>query len=180
MRNVTRQAASGFTLIELLVVVIILSVLAAIVVPMFRGSLDGARLSALDTELGAIRSAISQYTLEHGHAPGAVPSVGICAVGTNTDTATPGAAAFVAHMTQYTTNSGIACSESDASSGGSIIFGPYLRQIPENPMTNDNTVVAIQTGSEVLDVTGSDTEGGWFYDFKVGAIAADQPKYADR
>ena len=180
MRNVTRQAASGFTLIELLVVVIILSVLAAIVVPMFRGTVDVARLSALDTELATLRSAISQYTLEHGHYPGAVPSVGICAVGTNTATATPGAAAFVAHMTQYTTNSGIACSASDASSGGSIIFGPYLRQIPANPMTNDNTVVAIQTASVVLDVTGSDTEGGWLYNFKFGVIAADQPMYAPR
>ena len=49
---------SGFTLIELLVVIIIVAVLAAVGLPLFRGNVAGARLTEADASLGTIRTAI--------------------------------------------------------------------------------------------------------------------------
>lgn len=171
----------GFTLIELLIVVVILGLLAGVVVPQIAGSTEQAKLSVLDSNLSLLRRAIQHYQLEHGHLPGAVPSQGTCAVGVNTDTATGGAAAFVAHMTQYTTVTGVACSMSDKGSGGEIIFGPYFRDgIPQNPITKSNAVTAIHTGSLALTGSGTDENGGWLYDFITGQIIADQPSFDDR
>lgn len=173
---------SGFTLIELLIVVTILSVLASVVVPQFGKSSESSKLVALDSDLASLRTAIDMYTAEHGHYPGSVPSRGTCAVGDNTDTATPGAAAFLAHLTQYTTAEGVACSQSDAKTGGSIRYGPYLRggRLPVNPLTGSSEIQAIQTGALKLAAYGSDADGGWLYDFAVGRIAANQPGYVDR
>ena len=176
------RQAKGFTLIELLIVVVILSVLASIVVPQFGRSSDDANLAALDANLATLRTAIDMYTVEHGHYPGSVASVGTCAVGSNTNTATPGAAAFIAHLTQYTTAAGVACSQKDASSGGMIKYGPYLKKtrLPTNPITNDNHLEVIQTGALRLPGWGTDSNGGWRYDYLTGEIIADQPSYDDR
>lgn len=172
----TTNKRKGFTLIELLIVAIVLSLLAAIVVPSFRGATSETELAALDADLASLRKAIELYYYQHGHWPGGVKSQGTCGAGTNTDTATPGAAAFVAHLTQYTTKSGIACSQPDSSSR----YGPYLREIPTNPITNLDSVTAIQTGSLTMVGSGTDSDGGWLYDFVAGRILADQPSYSDR
>ncbi|MFK7894480.1 MAG: type II secretion system protein [Myxococcota bacterium] len=86
---------SAFTLVELLIVVIILGILASVAVSQFSDSSDDAKQIALKTNLGILRDAIERYYVDHGHYPGAVRSGGTCAVGTNTDTGTPGSAAFV-------------------------------------------------------------------------------------
>src|SRR3989337_3701409 len=63
----------GFTLVELLVVVIILAVLAAMVIPQLRSSSQDAKLSALDTDLSAMRSSIELYYHQHNSAyPGVI------------------------------------------------------------------------------------------------------------
>ncbi len=172
----------GFTLIELLIVVVVLATIAGIVLPQLSGSTNAAKIAVLETNLAMLRNAISLYSAQHGHFPGAVPSRGACAVGTNTDTATPGAAAFVAHLTQYTTADGVACSRSDASSGGQVRYGPYLKSgnVPVNPLTGLNSVEAIQTGALNMSALGSDSDGAWRYDFTIGKIIADQPSYANR
>lgn len=173
------KISPGFTIIELLIVVIIIALLSAIVVPQFSNTSNDAKLTTLKANLKQLRTAIDLYTLQHGHYPGAVSSVGICAVGNNTDTATPGAAAFVAHMSQYTTSTGIACSQKDGHQGGLIKYGPYLRssQLPVNPITGDDSVEAIQTGDIDMTASGNDSEGGWRYDFITGQIIANQPSY---
>jgi general secretion pathway protein G len=182
INKIKNQLISGFTLVELLIVVIILAILAAIVIPQFGQTTDDAKLTALDADLAIFREAIDLYASQHGHFPGAVRSNGTCAVGANIDTATPGAAAFVAQMTQYTTVSGVACTESNAEAGGLIRYGPYLRAraIPNNPMTGINQVVAIQTGALDMSGSGTDEDGGWLYDFIIGKIIADQPSYGNR
>lgn len=180
--NKKKHLLHGFTLLKLLIVVVILAALAGVVIPQLSGSQDDAKLAVLDTNLASLRKAIDLYTIQHGHFPGAVKSGGTCAVGTNTDTATPGAAAFVAHLTQYTTVEGVACSQKDGDSGGLIRYGPYFGNItlPSNPMTGLNTVTAIQTGALQMTGSGSDNDGGWLYDFITGQIIADQPSYDDR
>ena len=71
-----RSQGKGFTLVELLIVVIILSILAAIVVPQFASSTTDAKFSALDTNLGSLRAATELYYQQHGHYPGSVAVLG--------------------------------------------------------------------------------------------------------
>lgn len=78
--------------------VIILALLTAIMVPQFSSSTEDAKLAALDSNLETMRTAIEIYALHHQHYPGEVKPKGDCDVGSNLDTATPGAAAFVAHL----------------------------------------------------------------------------------
>ena len=64
--------SGGFTLVELLIVVIILAILAAVAIPQFSSSTDEAKLSALDSSLSSLRSAVDLYKQQHGHYPGTV------------------------------------------------------------------------------------------------------------
>lgn len=56
---------NGFTLIELMVVVVILGILAAVVVPRVMDRPDQARISATQTNIRAIRSALDMYKLDN-------------------------------------------------------------------------------------------------------------------
>jgi general secretion pathway protein G len=60
----------GFTLIEMLLAVIIISTLAAIVVPRFAGRSDEAKVAAATTDVQAsIASALDLYELDNGLYP---------------------------------------------------------------------------------------------------------------
>ena len=67
--NTKKMLQRGFTLVELLIVTIILAILASIVVPQFAATTDDAKLSALDSNLASIRSAVDLYYQQHGHYP---------------------------------------------------------------------------------------------------------------
>lgn len=59
----------GFTLLELLFVLTIIAMLAGIAVPMFGGSIDRARESALKEDLRTFRKAIDDYYADAGKYP---------------------------------------------------------------------------------------------------------------
>ena len=63
--NLHRRAASGFTLIEVMVVVVILSILAAIVVPNVMSSPDEARIVKAKQDIRALESALNLYRLDN-------------------------------------------------------------------------------------------------------------------
>ena len=71
MKNAVRlrRAARGFTLIEILVVVVILSILAALIVPKIMDRPDEARVIAARSDIRAIESALKLYRLDNGVYP---------------------------------------------------------------------------------------------------------------
>jgi general secretion pathway protein G len=62
----------GFTLIELIIVMTIISLLAAIAVPMYVQSVRNAREAVLKEDLRTLRSAIDSYTVDKQKAPQAL------------------------------------------------------------------------------------------------------------
>lgn len=167
---------AGFTLVELLIVAIILAILAAIVVPQFASSTDDALESALKSNLAGIRSSIDLYTQQHGGTfPGAVAATGgTCTGGTAGTGAADTDLAFESQLKYYTNAAGQACSIADVPAGGAIEypFGPYIKgDLPDNPVTNDGTIVVVTTGN--LAMTGGGAGGGWRYDTTSGKFIAD-------
>jgi general secretion pathway protein G len=61
--------SSGFTLIEVLVVVVILSILAALIVPRIMDRPDQARMIAAKSDIQAITNALKLYRLDNGGYP---------------------------------------------------------------------------------------------------------------
>ena len=60
-----RHRTRGFTLIEVMVVVVILSILAAIIVPRVMDRPDTARLVKAQSDIRAIESALNLYKLDN-------------------------------------------------------------------------------------------------------------------
>jgi len=141
----------AFTLIEVLIVVIIMAVLAATIIPQFSQSTDDARESSLKFNLHTIRSQIEMYRIHH----------------LNT---VPALATFASQMTHATNVSG-------EITGSNLIYGPYIQgELPNNPFTNTNTVVAVATaGTEPAAVVAGGA--GWQYDASTGGFYPNNSEY---
>lgn len=163
---------TGFSLVELLIVVIILAILAAIVVPQFADTSTTARESAVDSNLAAMRSAVDLYRQQHGAYPGDVAaSGGTCPAGSTAGVGVADSgAAFTEQLTRFTNPLGQACTGTDAT----FNLGPYLREIPVNPVNNLATVDIITAG--VLGaLPAPNNSHGWTFDAVTGELAADSP-----
>ena len=65
-KSVRRRATlQGFTLIEILVVVVILSVLAAVIVPNVMDKPEEARIAKAKSDIGALVTALDMYKLDN-------------------------------------------------------------------------------------------------------------------
>ena len=161
-----RSVARGFTLIELLIVVIILAILAAIAIPQFSASTSDAQLSALDSNLATVRNALEQYKVQHANVyPGAVSAALVtankCPNGDAPTSPAAGAVATVAQLTGFTSASGQVCPTGDTAT---FKYGPYIRQMPTEPFSN-NSDVTISTASPI---PGTATGLGWAYNVTTG------------
>ena len=125
----------GFTLVELLIVAIILAILAAIVIPQFGEASDDVKLSALKASLHTVRSQLELYRLQH-------------------KTKYPELSKFSYQMTKKTTVDGVLAPNGMPESWKR---GPYLLQLPINPIDDSSALSATQDGS-----------GGWMYNETTG------------
>jgi prepilin-type N-terminal cleavage/methylation domain-containing protein len=168
MSALVRRAQAGFTLVELLIVVIILTVLAAIIVPQFSSATLDAREATLDSNLARVRSAIELYHAQHNSTyPGKAASTGATCPGGGT--AGTGAAdstqALIDQMTMYSNVAGQTCSTSD----GTFRFGPYLRKgFPVESVT-DSSAISLVTAAGAVTPEGTNP-GGWRYSTVTGQI----------
>jgi general secretion pathway protein G len=137
---------NAFTLIEVLIVVIIMAVLAATIIPQFTTSTKDAKESSLRFNMHTLRSQIELYKAQHN---GKYPEV-------KNSTLT--------QLTGRTNASGEVGTDA-----ASYPFGPYVDQIPANPMDSKTAVASVSlSGAKPTAVSGSD--GGWQYDSNTGAI----------
>ena len=66
---IRRYAAQGFTLIELLLVLVILTALAAVVVPKFVGRGKQAKIMQAKTQIAGLGTALSAFEVDNGQLP---------------------------------------------------------------------------------------------------------------
>lgn len=139
---------SGFTLVEILIVVVIMAILAAAVVPQFSDSASDAKASNSKFNLHSLRSQIETYRAQHY---GVAPTV---------DSSHP--TELLYKLTVKTNADG------DVGTTADYPYGPYLREIPENPFTRSQTVKAITTTAPVA--SDVDTTNGWIYNQSTGNV----------
>src|SRR5436190_12046642 len=135
----TNKLRSAFTLIEVLIVVVIMAILAATIIPQFTDSTKDAKASTVQFNLHTLRSQIQLYRTQHS---GTAPTATLAELLASTD------------------------ATGATGTGANFPYGPYLRQIPVNPYSNNATVKVITTDPAVVgDVTGT---GGWLYNTTSG------------
>jgi len=149
------RRVGGFTLVEILIVVLLLGILAAIVIPQFTGATDQARENVLRETLRNLRTQINVYRAQHRDtSPGYPPNGG---AGAASETL------FIEQMTNATDVNG------NIDPTGS--YGPYLRQMPLNPLNNSAEVEIIPDGDD-SDMTGNESHG-WIFRPEDVAFVAD-------
>ncbi len=146
-----RRHPQAFTLVELVIVVLIIAILAAIVAPRFSGASDMAGSSALLQDLRYIRQQIQVYRAQHfgvspGY-PGGDPNV------------TPSELDFVTQMTNPTASDGSVGS----SSSQTYRFGPYMAEMPVNPISGSSAVFVVPNGLPLPPPPTGSMAYAWVY-----------------
>ena len=77
---IRRYATRGFTLIELLLVLVILTALAAVVVPKFVGRGKQAKITAATTDISSLGTALDAFEVDNGRFPTSAEGLGALSV----------------------------------------------------------------------------------------------------
>ena len=144
-----KTSKHAFTLVEVLIVVLILGIIAAITLPKFSNASAVARASMLADDLRILRTQIIVFKGQHcGVSPG-YPNCD--------QNSAPTEDAFVAHMTMASNNAGQIANPGTEG----YDYGPYLREVPVNPVNNKSTVQVLGDDDSVPDQ--ADDSHGWIY-----------------
>ena len=131
----------SFTFIEIVIAVVILAALAALVVPRFGTASAQPDLTALAATVQTVRTQLQHYKVQHKDA-------------------FPSFDDWSEQMLGKTKQSG------SGSSRGSC--GPYLLQVPPNPLDGSNNISPTQ-----------DASGGWMYDQNTGQFKSNDHSVLD-
>jgi len=142
-----RHKDKAFTLVEILIVVIIMGILAGIAIPQIAGVADVSRETNLKENLSKIRAQVQVYRNQHD--------------------AFPGGDQFADQMTKYTNFEGEVADTEDQDHR----YGPYLEQMPPNPVTGDGTIRTTNQADQ--HHPPGDTDAGWWYNEVTGEFYAD-------
>ena len=69
LRHAAHAASAGFTLLEMLVVLVIIGLLAGLVGPQLMGRVDTSKVTAADTQVRMLKSALDTMRLDIGRYP---------------------------------------------------------------------------------------------------------------
>ena len=151
-RTLRPPCRHGFSLIELVLVVLIIGTLATIAVPRLLNASDRSQRAARAADVATLQRAIDMYTAEHGERCPATADNGVVSTdGTN----------FAQRLTQHTLLNG------RIDSSGT--YGPYLRDVPVNPLNGLSTV-------RVNGAAAGANTHGWRYDSSSRAIKPDDSR----
>ncbi len=163
----------AFTLVEVILVVTILGILAALVMPTFKGHIAKARESAAKDNLRVMRNQIELYKLQHkGVPPGYVNGAPLPEL------------LLQLQFIRTTDEAGVASLSTVPSDP--YIYGPYVKKLPENSYNKLSNITYVaeatdfsaavdgtssgwlykkETGEFKINWTGIDSEGTAFYDY---------------
>ena len=108
----------GFKLKEIFIVVVILCVIAAVVVPRFGIARSQAKVTEMLSRLQTVRAQLELYRVQHNQT-------------------LPTAENFQTAMTTVTNVNGRPWVDSETSGHP---YGPYMREIPDNPFSGGNSI----------------------------------------
>ena len=137
----------AFTLVEILIVIVILGILATIVIPQFSNASHQARENTLRDDLRYLRTQIGVYKIQHR------------------DTNPGSNGVFLDQMTLATDEQG----NTNATPTAVFKFGPYLSQMPSNPLNEKDTIKFSNSADLTTDV---DDTTGWIYNSATQQIIA--------
>jgi len=138
----------AFTLVEILIVVVILGILAAIVLPRFSNASAVARASMLADDLRIFRMQVQVFKSQHQDVAPGYP------VGA------PGAPTEQLFIDQMTLSSKVSRLTAAPNTNG-FPYGPYLQEVPANPINGKATVQVIADGKPLP--AAADDSDGWIY-----------------
>ena len=135
----------GFTLVEVLIVVAILGILAAIVIPTFRGHIQEAKEAAAKDNLRILRNVIELYASQHNNVP---PGY----MNNNPK---------ITYLTSYVFYAQI------------VLQSKYLKKLPENPINGSPGI--IMRGDSAIFPAEADGQSGWIYQPATKTIRVNSP-----
>ena len=163
----------AFTLVEVMIVIALLGILAAVILPTMYGHTISARESAVKDCLMTMRTQIQLYKMEHnGIPPGYVNGIGVSSL------------MLEPQLTGTTAVTGQASTNKVPTA--LFPYGPYIKRLPENPFNHRKDISYVnvatafadavdgttcgwlykrETAEFVINLTGKDSKGAYFYDY---------------